>query len=68
MQAEVQNGCPEARACFLNVPLLIKLRVRQAAELRAQLGLPSADTNVYRCVSVHVLLSFLLLRLWQDGM
>ncbi|GIL96558.1 hypothetical protein Vretimale_2362 [Volvox reticuliferus] len=32
----------------LNVPALLQLRVRQAVELRRAMGLPCADTNVYR--------------------
>eukprot|EP00967_Tisochrysis_lutea_P086285 scaffold121506_cov23-Tisochrysis_lutea.AAC.1 len=54
MQAEVQSGSPEERACFLDMPKLIALRIRQAARLRAQLGLPGPATNVYRCVCVCV--------------
>ncbi|KAF5833136.1 S-adenosyl-L-methionine-dependent methyltransferase [Dunaliella salina] len=48
MQAEVQGGSPEEQACFLDMPKLIALRMRQAARLRALLGLPGTATNVYR--------------------
>ncbi|EFJ46677.1 hypothetical protein VOLCADRAFT_81786 [Volvox carteri f. nagariensis] len=47
MQSEVEADPRVA----LNVPALVQLRVRQAVELRRALGLPSADTNVYRLIN-----------------
>ncbi|GIL48280.1 hypothetical protein Vafri_4927 [Volvox africanus] len=35
----------------LNVPALLQLRVRQAVELRRAMGLPNAETNVYRLIN-----------------
>ncbi|GLC36295.1 hypothetical protein PLESTF_001731500 [Pleodorina starrii] len=35
----------------LDVPAILRLRVRQAVELRRALGLPSAETNVYRLIN-----------------
>ena len=35
----------------MDVPALLAARVRAAASLRASLGLPSADTNVYRLIN-----------------
>lgn len=48
MQAEVETGSPEEQACFLDMPKLIRLRVKQATHLRRVLGLPGPQTNVYR--------------------
>ena len=43
-----KGALPEAVAAFMDVPRLIALRVRQAAALRAAVGLPSDATTVYR--------------------
>lgn len=47
-QAEVEGGSEEERACFLDMPRLIRLRVQQAARLRGHLGLPGSSADVYR--------------------
>lgn len=35
-------------ACLLDMPALIRKRIRQACSLRKRLGLPNPDTNMYR--------------------
>lgn len=39
------------RACYLDMPRLIRLRVQQAAQLRRALGLPGPRANVYRLIN-----------------
>ena len=41
------------RACYLDMPRLIRLRVQQAAQLRRALGLPGPRANVYRRGGTH---------------
>ena len=38
----------DEKSCYLDMPGLIRKRVRQARELREQLGLPGPGTDVYR--------------------
>ncbi|KXZ55619.1 hypothetical protein GPECTOR_2g1169 [Gonium pectorale] len=50
LQPEMESDAGAA-ACRLDVPALVRRRVGQAVALRRALGLPSADTNVYRLVN-----------------
>jgi hypothetical protein len=43
-----QDAPQEAQAAYMSMPHLIRLRIREAAALRSQLGLPSKETDVYR--------------------
>lgn len=42
------EGDADGRACRLDVPALVRLRVQQAAQLRRMMGLPGPQANVYR--------------------
>ncbi|GLI69445.1 hypothetical protein VaNZ11_014057 [Volvox africanus] len=48
---QLQSEVDMNPAIALNVPALLQLRVRQAVELRRAMGLPRADTNVYRLIN-----------------
>ena len=48
LQRDVTSGGPEEQAAYMDVPRLVALRLRHAAQLRASLGLPSEKNTVYR--------------------